>query len=316
MTAAARGIGHVDLDEHRRRAEPGELGGERRTPVGAAPGEHEAGGTVGHDLSGDRLTETLRAAADDDDLARELARTVCHIPILCCCFPLTIAALAACTSGRSLTSGTPTSQNAPPPVHEYASVCRAMTVVRSLCRARFERALQLVHRCDTLAVAAHRRGVGGEVDVDQLAVASVLDQVVERHAALVDLQPVDDREAAVVADDHDQLVAGEHRAVQVAVHHHVRAVADERDDLVVGAGHLGAPRTGDLVAHAREPVLAVEVADLLGTPAVDQLAGQTAGRGEHVVASAAALDRRRRSPARTSDVRWRRRRTGRRGRSM
>ena len=49
---------------------------------------------------------------------------------------LTIAALAACTCGRSLTSGTPTSQKAPPPVHEYASVCSAITSCGRCGRAR------------------------------------------------------------------------------------------------------------------------------------------------------------------------------------
>ena len=72
------------------------------------------------------------------------------------------------------------------------------------------------------------------------------------------LEPVDHGEAAVVADDHDQLLPGEHRAVEVGVEHQVRAVADERDHVAVRARHPRAPRAGDLVAHARVAVLAVE----------------------------------------------------------
>ncbi len=107
------------------------------------PAMHEAGSAIGDHLPGDSLAEPLRAAADDDDLARQLSR---HVPILCCSSASDHRrAWPPCTWGRLLTSGTPTSQNAPPPVHEYASVCRAITVVRSLCRARRKCGLQLVH---------------------------------------------------------------------------------------------------------------------------------------------------------------------------
>ena len=87
---------------------------------------------------------------------------------------------------------------------------------------------------DAASGAAHRRGVGGEVDRRPLPCdPHVGEQVVERRPALVDLQPVDDGEAAVVAQDHDHLVPGQHRRVQVAVHHQVRAVADEHERLTV-----------------------------------------------------------------------------------
>ena len=52
----------------------------------------------------------------------------------------------------------------------------------------------------------------------------------------------------------------------------------KRDDLAVGQRHLRSPRAGDLVAHAREPVLAVEVVERLGAPAVVELAGEPARR--------------------------------------
>jgi len=107
-------ISHVRLDEDGGRPEIGQLLGQRLALVGAASGDHEACGTIGDRLAGDGLAKPLCATADDDDLAVEFSR---HVPILCCCSPATIAAFAACTCGRSLTSGTPTSQNAPPPVH-------------------------------------------------------------------------------------------------------------------------------------------------------------------------------------------------------
>src|SRR5437870_1335527 len=79
---------------------------------------------------------------------------------------------------------------------------------------------------------------------------------------------------AVVAEHDDQLVAGEARAVQLRVQHQVRAVADERDHLALRAGHARAPGTGELVAHGRVAVLAVERADTLREPVHVHLAGQ------------------------------------------
>ena len=58
--------------------------------------------------------------------------------------------------------------------------------------------------------------------------------------------------------DDDQLVAGDDRAEQLGVEHQVRAVADEREHLAPRTRHARAPGAGELVAHAREAVLAVE----------------------------------------------------------
>ena len=80
-----------------------------------------------------------------------------------------------------------------------------------------------------------------------------------------------------------ELVARQHRAVQVAVHHQVGAVADEDDDLAVGHGHLGPPRARDLVAHAGVAVLHVDAAHALGAPAAVELAGEAAGGRQRVV---------------------------------
>ncbi len=44
---------------------------------------------------------------------------------------------------------------------------------------------------------------------------------VEGRASLEGLQPIDNREAAVVADYDDQFVAGQDGAVDVGVHHQV-----------------------------------------------------------------------------------------------
>ena len=50
----------------------------------------------------------------------------------------------------------------------------------------------------------------GEIHVDLVDDLAVLDLVVEGGHALEILQPVDDGEAAIVAEDDDELVAGQH----------------------------------------------------------------------------------------------------------
>ena len=76
-----------------------------------------------------------------------------------------------------------------------------------------------------------------------------------------DLEPLDHREATVVAEERDQLVPGDHGAQELGVEHQVRAVADEREHLAPCTRHARAPRAGQLIAHAREAVLAVEGRD-------------------------------------------------------
>ena len=127
----------------------------------------------------------------------------------------------------------------------------------------------------------------GEVDGGRALDAAVLEEVVEGRGALEALQAVDHGEAAIVADDDDELKAGEDRAVDVGVEHQVAAVADEDDHVARGVGHLRPPAAGDLVAHAGEAELAVEAADRLGLPVLAQLARQAAGCGQRQIARVA-----------------------------
>ena len=75
-TARRVRICHVGLDEHRRRAEVGQLICQRLPSVDASSGDHQSCGAVGDHLTSDRLAETLCAAADDDHLAGQLSCAV------------------------------------------------------------------------------------------------------------------------------------------------------------------------------------------------------------------------------------------------
>ena len=137
----------------------------------------------------------------------------------------------------------------------------------------------------------------GEVDREAgrgAGAAGVGEQVVEPVGALTRLQPVDHREAGVVAEHRDVRHPCEGRGVELGVEHQVGAVAEDRRHhaVRVGArpGHRRAPRRDDLVAHAGEAVLEVHRrargrarGDLAGAPAAVQLAGHAARRGQHVV---------------------------------
>ncbi len=112
---------------------------------------------------------------------------------------------------------------------------------------------------------------------------AVLDEVVEGGAALEVLQPVDDGEAAIVADDDDHLVAGQHRGIDVGIHHQIGAVAGKDDDITVRIGHRRAPAAGDLVAHAGKAEFAIKRARRLDLPDLGKLARQAAGGGQDEV---------------------------------
>ena len=120
-------------------------------------------------------------------------------------------------------------------------------------------------------------------EIDRLRVHDrrvVLDEVVVRLTTHACLQPVDHRETAVVADDHDHLVTVNHRAIDVGVEHHPRAITDKHRDVLVGHRHRRAPTAAGLVPHAAVAVLAVEAVEVLGSPAVVDLAGETTSRGQ------------------------------------
>ena len=133
---------------------------------------------------------------------------------------------------RADTSGTPTSQNAPPGVQSCGAVLTTSTVVRSAARPT-ERLLERRDVGDLFGDAAERLRMRHPVDRG-IALPDILEHVPVRRTALVDLEAVDDGIPAVVAENDDELVAGENRAVQLGVEHEVRAVADEGDHLASG----------------------------------------------------------------------------------
>ena len=204
-----------------------------------------------------RLAESLRATVDHDD---PCPRSSLRSPILCVALPASIACLAASHLGavRTPLARRPPRTRRPPSTRTRRSAS-AITSVRSAARARSNARSSSSIEPTVSVMQPIAAAWAAKSTRDEVRVACVVELVVERHAALVDLQAVDHREATVVADDDDQLVTGQHRAVQVAVHHQVRAVADERrSPRRSGMRHLRPPRPADLVAHAREPVLAVE----------------------------------------------------------
>ena len=165
------------------------------------------------------------------------------------------------------------------------AVSIAITVVRSVDAGPLERRLELGdRRSRPRSAAAHRRGVGDEVDLDPLRRRSSTSMLLNDGAALADLQAVDDGEAAVVAERHDQLVAGQHRPVRSEFI--IRYEPSPTNTITSPSGRaiLRPPGARDLVAHAREAVLAVEGRR---RPSTSQLTfsspGKPAGRGERVV---------------------------------
>ena len=79
-------------------------------------------------------------------------------------------------------------------------------------------------------------------------------------------------------------------------HHQVGAVADHREDLAIGRGHLDPERAGDLVAHAGVAVLDVVLLGVPGTPQHLQVPGQAAGGLDDDVAGRPSPRSARRSP--------------------
>jgi hypothetical protein len=59
--------------------------------------------------------------------------------------------------------------------------------------------------------------VSREIDRERLLNPAVANQIIERDSALSVLKAVDNSEAAVVADDNNDLVAGEDRRIDVRV---------------------------------------------------------------------------------------------------
>ena len=189
-------------------------------------------------------------------------------------------------TARSLTSGTPTCQNAPPSVHGVGRGANR-DHVRALGRAGAQRAPPAGRRSQSTRSASQPRARACATQSTSTWLGPMPENMLLNDgAALPDLQALDHGEAAVVAEHRDQLVAGDHRAQQLGVEHQVRAVADEREHLAARARHARAPGAGELVAHAREAVLAVERRDAAREPVDVELAREAAGGRDGVVVRA------------------------------
>ena len=126
--------------------------------------------------------------------------------------------------------------------------------------------------------------MGGEVNA---GVGSgphgIRQHVVVRRTTLICLQSFDDGITLVVADDEDHFVAGQHRSVNVGVHHQIRAIADHGKDFAVGSGHCGTPRTRDFISHAGITVFTVETGDRFAHPVDIELPRQSTSGSENVI---------------------------------
>ena len=199
------------------------------------------------------------------------------------------ASRAARIAGRSLTSGTPTSQHAPPSVQAWGSVAITITVVRSARAPARTRVAELGDR-------ARRARAVQPIDAAWAAKSTGTSSPTMRQSAsrlLNDAPPWLTCSRSITANpplSHTTTIIAwpeSTERVEVAVHHQVRPVADEHDHSAVRGErrprHRRAPPAADLVAHAREAVLAVERRRRPRPPAVVQLAREAARRGERVV---------------------------------
>jgi hypothetical protein len=130
---------------------------------------------------------------------------------------------------------------------------------------------------DLDGLGAHRLRVGGEVDAAVGAAPGMGEEVVELGPAGGHLEAVDAAVAAVVGDDDREGQAHHGGGRELAVQHHVAAVAQHADHVAVGLGHLDAEAPRDLVAHAGEAVFGVVGHGRGGAPELVELARHGAG---------------------------------------
>src|SRR5712672_1909496 len=129
----------------------------------------------------------------------------------------------------------------------------------------------------------HGFGVLGKVHRERLFDAAILDQIVEACAALAVLQAIDHGIAAIVADDQDDLVAGENSRIDIRIHHHIGAVTYHDDRNAGRVGHGRTPSGCNFIAHTGEAELAVKRIGLFDAPVLHDFAGQPAGGGDEIV---------------------------------
>ena len=98
----------------------------RGRPVVRIAVAQDDAGAGGHQVGGDRLADERRGARDHDHPAVEVAHRR-QTPTRWRCLLAAQSSRAARTPARSLTSGTPTSHQAPPSVQVYSLTGMTMT---------------------------------------------------------------------------------------------------------------------------------------------------------------------------------------------
>ena len=116
---------------------------------------------------------------------------------------------------------------------------------------------------------------------------TVLNQIVETLAALKILQSIDHGVATVITNDDDHFVTGKDAAVDVAIHHHIAAVANKHDQftvvIILGFGHRGAPAAARFIAHATKAIFAIIASVTFAQPSFVHFTGQSAGSGKNSI---------------------------------
>ena len=113
--------------------------------------------------------------------------------------------------------------------------------------------------------------------------AAVFDQVVKGGSAFVILQAVDDRIPAIIGYDHDNFMPTQHGGINIRIHHHIGAIADNHDGGAVFIGHRGAPPCGDFIAHAGKAKFGVYRIGGFDAPAFIHFTRRAPSRGDHQI---------------------------------
>jgi hypothetical protein len=144
---------------------------------------------------------------------------------------------------------------------------------------------------------AHARRARGEVDVDDRTVeaarvgVALAQLCAELDPRLGELGADDALVTLVVEHDDDDLLVLLYGSHELGGLHQVRAVTDQDEDITGGggAGHAVADARGDLVAHARERILDVDVGSVGGVPDLVDVLDDAAGAEDDCVVAPRAL---------------------------
>ena len=75
----------------------------------------------------------------------------------------------------------------------------------------------------------------------------------------------------------------QHGGINIRIHHHIGAIADNHDGGAVFIGHRGAPPSGDFIAHAGKAKLGVYRIGGFDAPAFIHFTRRAARRGDHQI---------------------------------